>query len=84
MDQEKKSLPSAILSGIGPMFWVSLVALLVFSYGAAKLNWTVNRSYMWSLTAFIFSVFYYPYYAFFQAPSPMVSTVLQAVGGRRR
>lgn len=81
MDQEKK--PS-LLSAIGPMFWVSLVALLLFSYGAAKLNWTVNRSYLWSFMAFIFSVFYYPYYAFFQAPSPMVSTVLQAVGGRRR
>ncbi len=84
MDQEKKSIAFEIFSGVGPVFWVSLVFLLIFSYGAAKLNWTINRSYAWSFLAFVFSAFYYPYYAFFQAPSGIVNSVIQAVGGRRR
>ena len=77
---EKKSITSEIFSGVGPTFWISLVALLIFSYGAAKVNWSVNQSYFWSIVAFLFSGFYYPYYAFFQIPS----TMIQAVGGRRR
>jgi hypothetical protein len=56
--------------------------MIIFSYGAAKVNWTVNQSYFWAIIAFIFSGFYYPYYAFFQAPS--VSGIMQAVGARRR
>ena len=54
---------------------------IIFSYGAAKVNWTINQSYFWAVIAFIFSGFYYPYYAFFQLPA---GSVLQTMGARRR
>lgn len=58
---------------------------IIFSYGAAKVNWSINQSYFWSVIAFIFSGFYYPYYAYFQLPARgVVSSALQAVGARRR
>ena len=81
---------SGILSALtpSPMFWVwlalALIPTLLFSYGAAKVNWSVNQSYGWSFVAFIFSSFYYPYYAFFQLPTGVLSSALQAVGARRR
>lgn len=85
--QPSVSVSSALLSGVSPLAWVwaaiGFLPMLIFSYGAAKVNWTVNQSYFWAILAFLFSGFYYPYYAFFQAPSG-VSGIMQAVGARRR
>lgn len=44
------------------------ILLIIYSWGAAKLNWSVNQSWFWATIAFLFSGFYYPYYAFFQMP----------------
>ena len=81
------SVSSALLSGVSPLAWVwaaiGFLPMIIFSYGAAKVNWTVNQSYFWAIIAFLFSGFYYPYYAFFQAPSS-VSGIMQAIGARRR
>ena len=56
---------------------VSALAFLVYGWGAAKLNWSVNQSWFWAVLAFVFSPVYYPYYAFFQRP-------VSILGGRRR
>lgn len=65
-------------------FLISLLPMLIFSYGAAKLNYSVNQSMFWSIVAFWFSGLYYPYYAFFQAPTGVISSTFAAVGARRR
>lgn len=70
------SLPTLSLfsgfAGIGGLLMALLAALptLIFNWGAAKLNWSVNQSWGWATLAFLFSGFYYPYYAFFQLPAP--------------
>jgi hypothetical protein len=69
-----------------------LVCTFVYSYGAAKLSYAYNTSvgssstFLWSILAFFFSGFYYPYYAFFVNPvgAPSTSIVSPIVGGRRR
>lgn len=82
------SLSSALLSGVSPLTWIwfaiGFLPMLIFSYGAAKVNWSVNQSYFWAIIAFLFSGFYYPYYAFFQMPTSITGSVMQAVGARRR
>lgn len=61
-------------------FWTFLAIYLLFaflwSYGAAKLSWGYNyylgngygTSFLFSFLAFIFSEFYYPFYAYFLNP----------------
>jgi hypothetical protein len=64
----------------------------VYSYGAAKLSYAYNTSvgsssaFLWSILAFFFSGFYYPYYAFFVNPvgAPPTSLTLPIVGGVRK
>lgn len=65
---------------------ISLILSILFSYGAAKLSYDMFHSVGWSILAFIFSGFYYPYYALFlnrpaamSAPPPM-----GMMGARRR
>ncbi len=58
----------------------SLLPLLLFAYGAAKLSWCLNHSYGWSFLCFLFPGFYYPYYALFL--NPLCTTPM--VGGKRR
>ena len=65
-------------------FLIALLPMLIFSYGAAKLNYSINQSMFWSIVAFWFSGLYYPYYAFFQAPTGIISSAAAAVGARRR
>jgi hypothetical protein len=60
---------------------VSLIAHLIFSYGAAKLSYDMFGSVGWAILDFIFSWFYYPYYALFLNKS---SPALGIVGARRR
>lgn len=69
-----------------------LITSFVYSYGAAKLSYAYNTSvgssstFLWSILAFFFSGFYYPYYAFFVNPvgAPPASTLPSLVGGKRR
>lgn len=87
---------TAVASKLGSylMFSVGLVLFfsVVYSYGAAKLSYAYNTSVgsssaiLWSILAFMFSGFYYPYYAFFVNPvnAAPASTSLPIVGGRRR
>jgi len=74
--------------GAGVMMSVSigLILSILFSYGDAKLSYDMFHSVGWSILAFIFSGFYYPYYALFlnrpaamSAPPPM-----GMMGARRR
>ena len=62
------------------MIILSLLPMILFAYGAAKLSWCLNHSYGWSFLCFLFPGFYYPYYAFFLNPLCAVPMV----GGRRR
>lgn len=73
------------LASSGALLWAALGLLptIIFNYGAAKLNWSVNQSYFWSILAFCFSGIYYPYYAFFVLPPP-VASVLGAARRLRR
>ena len=57
---------------------VGFIATFLFHYGAARLSFNTYGSYGWSFLAFIFAVFYYPYYAFF------VSKPAGFFGGKRR
>ena len=62
------------------IFWIFLSVYLIlaflWSYGAAKLSWGYNiyigngwgTSFTFSFLAFIFSEFYYPFYAYFLNP----------------
>lgn len=62
------------------IFWILLVTYIIlailWSYGAARLSWGYNQyigngwgtSFTFSFLAFIFSEFYYPFYAFFLNP----------------
>ena len=59
--------------------FASLLCLLVFSYGAAKLSYDKFGSIGWAVLNFFFASFYYPYYAIFLS-GPQGSTF----GGRRR
>ena len=69
-----------------------LITSFVYSYGAAKLSYAYNTSvgssstFLWSILAFFFSGFYYPYYAFFVNPvgAPTASIISPLVGGKRR
>ena len=60
-----------VLSGV-----LGFIFLIMFSYGAAKLSFDKYRSFGWAFLDFIFSSFYYPYYAIF-LNSPTY------IGGRR-
>ena len=62
---------------------LSLIAHLIFSYGAAKLSYDMFGSVGWAVLDFIFSWFYYPYYALFLHKAP-VQAPLGIVGARRR
>jgi hypothetical protein len=64
---------------------VSAIPTIIFNYGAAKINWSINQSYFWAVVAFFFSGLYYPYYAFFQLKTlGVVSSTVQSIGARRR
>ena len=60
---------------------LTFVLVFIFSYGAAKISWSVNQSVIWAVVDFLFSAFYYPYYAYAQLPQPGLMGVL---GARRR
>lgn len=76
------SAPGAAAGMNAGMIIVSILGAILgflFSYGAARLSYNMYGSYGWSFLAFIFSGFYYPYYAFFLSkPATMFG------GGRRR
>ena len=67
------------------IFLVVMTISFIYSYGAAKLSYCYNTSignaesaFIWSLLAYFFSGFYYPFYALFLNPLCAVK-----VGGRR-
>ena len=61
---------------------LSLIAHLIFSYGAAKLSYDMFGSVGWAVLDFLFSWFYYPYYALFLNKS--APPALGIVGAVRR
>ena len=72
--------------GAGTIMFISssLIISILFSYGAAKLSYDRFQSLGWAVIAFLFSGFYYPYYALFvSTPSP-ISPPLGMLGARRR
>ena len=61
---------------------LSLIAHLIFSYGAAKLSYDMFGSVGWAVLDFLFSWFYYPYYALFLNKS--APPALGIVGAARK
>ena len=59
---------------------VTLIFFVLYSTGAAKLAYTRNSSMALAIGAFIFSPFYYPYYAFTQ-PAPTVMGAARKLKG---
>ncbi len=80
------------------IFVLFLIFCILYSVGAGRLSycysrsagWSVGGSFLWSVLSFLFSNFYYPYYAFFNAPpcvkpaAPYSTTMASFTGGRRR
>lgn len=44
---------------------IGIILAIIVHIGAAKLSYDKYGSVGWSILAFIFATFYYPYYAFF-------------------
>jgi hypothetical protein len=77
-----------MIGGVGVTMTMSLglIFSLVFAYGAAKLSYDKFKSVGWAALAFIFSGFYYPYYALFlNTPAPISTPPpMGMIGARRR
>lgn len=73
---------------------ISLAVLFLFHLGAAYLSYQKFGNIAWAVVDFIFAYFYYPYYAFFLAntpvasapmtPTAMVGGMMKALSGARR
>lgn len=59
--------------------FIFIMPMLIFNFGAAKLSYDKYGSIGYSILDFIFSTFYYPYYAFF-----LNEPVYLQQGGKRR
>jgi hypothetical protein len=92
LSETKKPTPGVSVGlmsgGAGVIMTVSLslIVSILFSYGAAKLSYDTFHSVGWAILAFLFSGFYYPYYAFFVHKAPGLSTPppMGMMGARRR
>ena len=77
-----------MIGGVGVTLSMSLglIFSIVFAYGAAKLSYDKFKSVGWAVLAFIFSGFYYPYYALFVNSAVPISTPppMGMLGARRR
>jgi len=63
---------------------IPVIILFVFHLGAAYLSYQKFGSMMWAVVDFIFAYFYYPYYSFFLASTPVAAapmTPVAMVGG---
>lgn len=68
----------------GLLALIPLIFLFLFHLGAAYLSYQKFGSMMWAVVDFLFAYFYYPYYAFFLASTPVESapmTPIAMVGG---
>jgi hypothetical protein len=74
-DSKGKTMGALAIAGavIGTLF------ALLWSFGAARLSYLKYGSIGWAILDFFFATFYYPFYAFFLADSP----VAPMMGGRR-
>ena len=78
------------LAGISAILFILLnvVFVIMFSYGAARLSYCYNKytgatdgtAFFFAIICFLFSSFYYPYYAIFLSP---ICTLSKVAGGRR-
>ena len=80
------SLGFTLSKALLPIFLL-LIFTFLYSYGAASLSYNycvyTNNSgaFLWSLLAFFFSGFYYPYYALFLNP---IGSIPKAMTGGKR
>jgi hypothetical protein len=84
----------AVVASVGILYVISMIILCIsISYGAARLSWCYNSyigtdsglAVLYAILAFMFSGFYYPFYALFLNPvCGFRSTAAAAIGGRRR
>ena len=71
------------------MIVINVLLAVIYCYGAARLSYNTFGSMGWAVVAFFLAPIYYPYYAIFvsqsaPAPAPVMSTVSEMLGGRRR
>ena len=78
-DQASQDAMSALGLFGSIMGLLSLLFVILFSYGAAKLSYDKFGSIGWAIVNFFFATFYYPYYAIFLS-GPQAAVV----GGRPR
>lgn len=85
--EQPPSKPTAVQQQQVAVYWtaglLAILPSLLFSFGAAKLSYDRFRSIGWAIVAFIFSAFYYPYYAFFVS-GPAVTAPTGMLGAMRR
>lgn len=72
------------------MIVINVLVAIIYCYGAARLSYNTFGSMGWATVAFFLAPLYYPYYAIFvsqsapPAPAPIMSTVSDMIGGRKR
>jgi hypothetical protein len=92
---EESTSPSGwVTTTITSIAIIPAIFALVFHLGAAYMSYQRNQSAGWAILHFFLAVFYYPYYAFFQAGKPaetpeassgiLPSLAPQTAGRRRR
>lgn len=84
-----------MVASVGLIYVLSMIVLCIaISYGAARLSWCYNMTIgtdsglavLYAILAFMFSGFYYPFYALFLNPvcGMRSATAVATFGGRRR
>jgi hypothetical protein len=93
--QDKETGTTAVMATVGIVYVILMVVLcLAYSVGAARLSWCYNMyigndaglALFYAILAFLFSGFYYPFYAIFLSPlcGMKKAVAVSVIGGRRR
>jgi hypothetical protein len=91
--EESTSPGGWVTTTVASIAIIPAIFALIFHIGAAYMSYQRNQSAGWAILHFFFAVFYYPYYAFFQAGKPvespeassgLLSSPAPQTAGRRR
>jgi hypothetical protein len=76
--EEKTSADGWVTTTIMTIAIIPALFALFFHLGAAYMSYQRNQSGGWAVLHFFFAVFYYPYYAFFQAGKPVETPMTES------
>lgn len=75
---EKTGVNGWVTTTIMSIAIIPALFALFFHLGAAYMSYQRNQSGGWAVLHFFLAVFYYPYYAFFQAGKPVETPVTES------